>query len=164
MNRAELLQQLEEGRERFLDAIEGLSEAALQQPGVAGDWSVKDILAHLARWEAELVKLLWQAQHGEKPNTVHFTQRDVDETNARWHRQSQSRPLDRVLDDFHGVRVQTTRRIESLPAGALENPAAYPWLAGKPLWEWIAGDSFEHEAEHEVQIRNWRQESGGNMR
>ena len=161
MNKAELLLALDESRENFLNAIEGLSDEDLETPGVIGDWSIKDILAHLTMWEAELVRLLWQASQGRKPNTEHFSNDlDVDEINAKWYKQSQSRPLQRILDDFHGVRTQTIRRVEAYSDQDLNNPQRYPWLDGAPLWEWIAGDSFEHEAEHEVHIRSWCEKRG----
>jgi uncharacterized protein (TIGR03083 family) len=160
MKKSEILAALEESREEFLDAIEGLTDEDMQQPGVIPDWSVKDILAHLTRWEAELVKLLWQAGKGQKPTSVHFAGQNVDETNARWFQESRLRNLERVLEDFHGVRNQTLRRVDDLPENAFEDPGHYPWLAGEPLWKWIAGDSFEHEAEHSEQIRAWRERLG----
>jgi uncharacterized protein (TIGR03083 family) len=160
MKKSEILSALEESREAFLDAIEGLTEEDLQQQGVIPEWSVKDVLAHLTRWEAELVKLLWQAGRDQKPTTIHFARVDVDETNARWFRESRSRPLERVLEDFHGVRAQTQRRVDDLPEEAFEDPAFYPWLEGEPLWKWVAGDSFNHEAEHAGQIRTWRASQG----
>ena len=160
MKKSEILAALEESREEFLDAIEGLTDEDMQQPGVIPDWSVKDILAHLTRWEAELVKLLWQAGKGQKPTSVHFAGQNVDETNARWFQESRLRNLERVLEDFHGVRNQTLRRVDDLPENSFEEPGHYPWLAGEPLWKWIAGDSFEHEAEHSEQIRAWRERLG----
>jgi hypothetical protein len=156
LNKAEILAALEAGREAFLELIEDISEEEMEQPGVVEDWSVKDILAHLTRWEAELIKLLWQARQGEKPTTIHFTSVKIDETNARWHAESQSRSLERVLDDFHGVRNQTIRRVEAFSNKDLTDPNRFPWLGGQPLSKWIAGDSFEHEAEHAADIRRWR--------
>lgn len=160
MKKSEISAALEESREAFLDAIEGLSEEDMQKPGVIPGWSVKDILVHLTRWEAELVKLLWQAGKGQEPTTIHFTEADVDETNARWFQESKNRPLERVLEDFHGVRNQTLRRVGELPGKAFEDPDFYPWLGGEPLWKWIACDSFEHEGEHAAQIRAWREQLG----
>jgi len=156
MNKQEVLIALEESREKFLDAIEGIPEETLQEPGVAGEWSVKDILVHLTRWEAELVKLLWQAGQSRTPSSAQFSKTPVDELNERWYRESKQRPLDLVLEDFHGVRNQTIRRVEVLPERAFEDSQYYPWLGENPLWDWIATDSFEHESEHEEQVRAWR--------
>jgi len=156
MDKAQLLDALRAGRDKFLQAIEGLNDDAMVQPGVVGEWSVKDILVHLTRWEAELVKLLWQAGQGVKPSTVHFTSPSVDDINARWYAESRDRPLPLVLQDFHATRVQTIRRVNELTEEALVHPDHFPWTQSQPLWKWIAGDSFEHEAEHEAPIIAWR--------
>jgi hypothetical protein len=151
-----LLAALEESQRKFLLSIEGLSDEEMKLPGVNGEWSVKDLLVHLTRWEAELVKLLWQVGQGRKPTTLHFSLESVDEVNLRWFLESRARPLDLVLKDFHAVRKQTIRRVSELPDAALTDPKHYPWLDDQALWEWIAGDSIEHEAEHVEELRAWR--------
>jgi uncharacterized damage-inducible protein DinB len=99
MNKKELLALLEESHERVLEAIEGLSTEEMSEPGVMDNWSVKDILAHLTRWEAELIKLLWQTRQGMRPTSLHFNQsHSVDEVNARC--TGRSSPLWAYPEDF----------------------------------------------------------------
>ena len=156
MTKDEILDTLEDEREKFMDTIEGLSAEAMQEPGVIADWSVKDILFHLSMSEAELVKLLWQAAQGITPTTVYFGSLTVDELNAAWQVQAQTRPLQLVMDDFVAVRKQTAKRVLAFTDQDLDDPDRYAWLKGKPLWKWIAEDSFVHEGEHATQIRAWR--------
>ncbi len=160
MNKKDLIQGLEKGRAEFLATIDGLSDGQMTEPGVAGEWSIKDILAHVSRWEAELIGLLFQTQQGRQPITAQFSALPVDELNARWYKDSRDRPLERVLSDFHAVRQQTIKRVQSFSYKDLTDPRHYPWLGGKPLAEWITSDSVEHEAEHAVRIREWRSEHG----
>jgi hypothetical protein len=160
MNKAEILKALEDTREQFLDAIENLPEGALEEPGVVDEWSIKQVMDHISRWEAEVVKLLWQANQGERPSNLLTVQVDVDQINAQWAAEAQKRPLQRVLDDFHGTRTQTIRRVEDFSDRDLTDPKRYPWAKGQPLSEWIAGDSFEHEAEHTDQVLAWRKKKG----
>ena len=157
MDKEEIIQTLEDSRENFLDAIESLSEEEMEKP-VFDQWSVKDILAHITMWEAELVKLLFQARQGIKPSTVHFSKESVDKRNEKWYRQNKDRSLEQVLDDFHGVRNQTIRRVEAYSNKELNDPNRYTWQQGTPLWRWIASDSFVHENEHAAQIWAWREE------
>ena len=156
MNKAEILAALKKRREELLNAIEDLSQEALLESGVVGEWSVKDLLAHISAWEAELIKLLWQVQQGQRPSSAHFSNKSVDELNAIWHQESLSRPLDRVMADFQAVRRQTARRVEAFSDKDLNDSKLYSWLKDQPLWEWVAGDSYEHEAEHTAQILEWR--------
>jgi hypothetical protein len=158
MNKTEVLANLEFSRENFLDLIDSMSESTVNIPGVVGTWSIKDILAHLSRWEAELIKMLWEIQAGKKPNSIHFQpDLDVDQTNSEWHEEYKHRSYERILEDFHAVRNQTILRTEKFSERDLTDPKRFPWLNNKPLGIWIANDSFEHEKEHLKDIQAWLQ-------
>lgn len=160
MTKDEILDALEDERENLIDAIDGLSDLELLEAGVVEDWSIKDILAHLSAWEAELVKLLWQVRQGQPPSGIYASGVSIDEVNAVWSQAAGSRPLERVMDDFISVRKQTVRRVQPFSDAELTDPQRWPWLKGRPLWEWIATDSFQHEAEHAAQIKAWRSRRG----
>jgi hypothetical protein len=156
MNKRELLNELESSRETFLELIDDLSDEDFEEPSVNREWSLKDVLAHLTRWEAELVKLLWQASQGQVPSSAHFSRVSVDTLNGKWYAEMRARGLDLILEDFHTVRTQTTRRLEDFSDQELSDPNRYRWLGKKPLWAWIAADSFEHESEHAQQVKAWK--------
>lgn len=160
MSKDEILDALEDEREKLLETIDDLPQPTMLEGGVMGDWSVKDILAHLTMWEAELVKLLWQARQSQKPTTLHLSNPDVDAINASWRERARERPLALVLEDFRVVRKQTSRRVEAFSEAELNDGQLFTWLEGAPLWEWVAGDSFQHEAEHAAQIAAWRKQRG----
>jgi len=157
MNKAEALQELTEGHKVFLETLAGLSDEDMLKGGVTAEWSIKDILFHLTMWEAELVKLLWQASQNQVPTTVHFSEDSDDEINRGWTNLGQDRPLDQVCQDFEAVRKQTIRRVEALSLGDFDDPKRFPWLKNQPLSTWIAASSYQHEAEHADQIRLWRE-------
>jgi len=48
-----LLNRLDEAWVAFKDSYAGVSDPQLTEAGVTGDWSVKDILAHVTTWEEE---------------------------------------------------------------------------------------------------------------
>jgi hypothetical protein len=148
MDKEQLINQLEESREKLLDLVEQLEDEELLEPQAVGTWSVKDLLVHLTLWEAQIITLLWQAKRGQRPTTVHFSNESDDQINARWYTENIDRPLDFVLSDFYSVRDQTIRRVEEFSNQDLTDPNRYPWQNGRPLWDWIAGSSFEHESEH----------------
>ncbi len=160
MNKNEIMNALNDAQKQFDQAISGLADEEMQQPGAAGEWSVKDIISHLGRWEAEMVRMLWQIQQGQKPDTEHFSGRQVDEINAEWSREMKSRPLAQALSDYKAVRTQTIKRLQAFSDQDLSDPDRYPALRGQPLENWIVGDSSDHQAEHAAQIREWRQKQG----
>ena len=160
MEKKELISNLEKSRADFLEIINAIPEEGFELPGVIGSWAVKDILVHLTRWEAEIIKLIWQVGKGIQPTTAHFDQFSVAETNERWYQESRNRSLKMVMSDFLGVRNQTIRRVKELSQVELTDPNRFSSLNGKPLWEWIAGDSIDHETEHGEEIKSWLTKKG----
>jgi Mycothiol maleylpyruvate isomerase N-terminal domain len=45
------LEQVNSSWQSLQQAIEGISDERMAEPGVAGEWSVKDLLAHVAYWD-----------------------------------------------------------------------------------------------------------------
>jgi hypothetical protein len=160
VDKSQLVEAVENGRDQLLVTLEGLSDEAQGESGVVGDWSVKDILAHISRWEAELISMLFQAQRGLQPGTAQFSGSSTDELNAKWYKESKDRPLDRVWSDFDGVHEQILRRLDDLTDADLYDTNRFTWLRGKTLASYMASDSYEHEAEHAEQIRAWRKTRG----
>jgi hypothetical protein len=159
MTKAELLAALQDARAKMEAAMEGLTEAQMVDPGVVGDWSVKDVLSHITAWEAELVTALAKAKRGLSPQLQSWSQSDIDALNAKWHKEHKNRALDQVLEDFRGVRQQTLRHLEALTDEELAETK--PWLRGTRLFEFIQGDTFEHDLEHAEHIRAWRRDKLG---
>lgn len=153
MNKNELLEKLEQSRSDFLELLEPLTEEEMMEPVLPEGWSVKDVLVHLMLWEAELIKLLFQTQQGVIPQTILNGQEPEDKTNARWYTQHKDRDFDQALKDFDLIRDQTIRRVEAFTDKDLTDPRRYKWLNGKPLWQWIAESTIEHEEEHAPAIR-----------
>src|SRR3954451_6170332 len=75
---SDALAELGRTRAELLAAIGGLDEAALDRKSVVGDWSVKNVLAHIAAWEAWVVQALpVRMSTGTTPED--FRQRAEDE-------------------------------------------------------------------------------------
>jgi len=160
MTRDEILLALDDTRQEFMAAVDGLSDTQMQETGANGDWTVKDIMYHISLWEAELVTLLWHAASGKTPTTVHFTQEHFDQTNAQWYLQGKNRALETIREDFNGVHNQIKRRLNDFSDEDLNTTQRFPWQRDYPLWEWIGSDSFGHVPEHTAQVLAWRKARG----
>jgi hypothetical protein len=158
MSQQEIHSALEKSRATLLDTIDGLAPEQLLQPKAVGEWSVRDILQHLSLWEAELVRLLMHVDQGRRAVGQSFVPTpDFDSLNARWHAETKDRPLERVLEDFHGVRRQTRRWVDEFSDEDLTRIRRDTWLHNQSLARWIAEYSYDHEAEHTGAIRAWRE-------
>ncbi len=67
MKKDQVLKRLEKAWATFQESYSGLSDPQLMEPGVMGEWSVKDILAHVTTWEEEALKYLPLILTGGKP-------------------------------------------------------------------------------------------------
>jgi hypothetical protein len=155
MTKTELLENIRASRQKLVEVFEAVPIERRDEPGVTGDWSAKDILVHLTYWEGQLVTLLFQLRSGTAPNTLHFSGRNVDEINAAWRAQGRSRAWEAAWSDFSGLGTQLPRRVGQFSDEELNNPRLHARLRGRPLSDWIASDSYEHEDEHRAAIEAW---------
>jgi hypothetical protein len=141
-------------RAEVMMIIDSLPEEALTLHPNADGWTVKDILAHLARWEGELVTLLWQLSQGQNLDCVLVQDPlPVDELNQEWHDADRDRPLARILPDLEAVRRQTEKRLSEFSDEDLEREDLAPELRGVALWHRVAANTFEHDEEHLDDLR-----------
>lgn len=154
VDRTTLIQRMQATRAELMTIIESLPNEALTLHPNADGWTVKDVLAHLGRWEGELVTLLWQLLQGQKLDCVLVQDPlPVDELNRKWHEADRDRPLARILSDLAAVRRQTEMRLAEFTGEDLEREDLEPELRGIALWHRVAANTFEHDEEHLVDLR-----------
>jgi uncharacterized damage-inducible protein DinB len=153
MDKQSVLDHLSGARAELLAAIEGLSGPEMTDEVVAGTWTIRDILAHLAGWAEWDIRAILAILRGE---AVDFTPiEDVDVFNAQLVEERSVLPVDRILAEMEGLEDALLDVINDLPEDDLfDNP-----LLGGPYWPNLAGwlsVAWEHEAGHAAQIRAWR--------
>ena len=159
MNKSEFLDGLREEYQQWEALLNQIGEARMDQPGVAADWSIKDIIAHLTGWRRRTVARLHAAQHGEGEPPSYWPAHlqadvDLDEINAWIYESNHERPVREVLDESHHVFQQMFAAIEGLPDAVLSDPAHHlPWLEAESI---KSSDFFAHfHEEHEQDMRAW---------
>ena len=159
MKKSELLDWLQEEFQRWEAFLDQISPARMDQPGVNGDWSMKDIVAHLTGWNRWLVARLQAAQRREPEPPPHWPVhlQTEDEINAWIYESNHGRPVREVLGESHQVFQQLLAVIEGLPDEVrIERiePAYYlVWLDDK---RFPAGEFFDHfHDDHEAEMRAW---------
>lgn len=139
-----------------------IGPARLEQPGVNGAWSVKDIVAHLTGWQRNVVAQMRAASRNEpEPPTPWPAQLpSEDEINAWIYESNRNRSAREVLDDMHQVLEQLLAVIESLPDDVRIEIITTPvrdfyvvWLGDK---RFPPGEFFYHfHDDHEPDIHAW---------
>lgn len=160
MSKNDVIADVRAARAKLLQALEGLSDAQMLQVGAVGIWSVKDVLAHLVAWEAELVTTLSRLDQYKRAAPAIVEIEDIDAWNADQYRTNATRPLEAILEDFHGVHKHLIRALEDLDNRTLNDNRMWPWMEGEPLSYLVAENAIWHEEEHADDILAWRAEQG----
>ena len=155
MRQAELLAQLNSEHKAFEGLLGEIGEDRMQEPGVAGAWSIKDIVAHLTAWRRRTVGRLEAAAHGQPEPTPPWPAdlHEDDEINAWFHARDRDKSVREVLSESRGVFQQLVSAIEKLPEDTLDHPERLPWWQGTP----VSGAAFfaHFHDEHEADMRAW---------
>ena len=141
-----LLQRLDTAWAAFKESYAGLSDAHLTEPGVIGDWSVKDILAHVTTWEEEALQHLPLIIAGGRPPR-YVTYGGLDAFNAQM--TEQKRGL--ALADVRRQLDETHRRLIAFIRGAPAVQFARETRARRRL----RLDTYGHYPLHTEAIRAW---------
>jgi hypothetical protein len=143
-----LLQRLDTAWVEFQESYAGLSEAQMMVPGVVGDWSVKDILAHVTIWEEEALKHLPLIIAGGRPPR-YVTYGGIDAFNAQMIAQKR----DLALADVRWQHEDTHRRLIDFVRSAPADQFARETRARRRL----RLDTYGHYPLHTGAIREWRE-------
>jgi len=153
MRKADLLAELKSENEAWEGLLADIGEDRMEEPGVAGAWSIKDIVAHLAAWRRRTVGRIEAVANGQPepapswPAELH----EDDEINAWFHTRDRDKSVREVLAESRGVFQQLVSAVAKLPEDALSDPARFPWMEGAPL----SGAAFfgHFHDEHEADMR-----------
>ena len=140
----QLLDQLDQSREKLLMAIELLPDEALLQADVIDNWSIADLLVVLSAWESETVTALMQIKKGKKPAKLLVALANPVAYNAQF-TPNAKRNLDQVFDDFQRVRTQLEAWLESFSEKEL---LRRKWLQGQALVDIIKAATTENETQY----------------
>jgi hypothetical protein len=156
MNKAKLLDEIRTNYAALEEILAPLDEAQMTTKGVIADWSIKDMLAHIASWHHRLLTWLHAATRHEEPAiSGPDNVEEMDALNAQFYKENKSRSLAEVLTDFHTTHLQIVDTVQTMHQEDLTNPQRFAWTEGRPLWHLVAGDTYEHYQEHLKQIQEW---------
>ena len=150
MNKDEVITRVRIERSRWSEIIDHIDDDLMLKPGVEGDWSAKDILAHVIWYEREIVGLL---------RARAFVGSDlwalpVDERNAGVHEETRSMTLDELRDESERVFPDLLEQLEALPEDAYGDPSSFPGMPAEwEPWFIIAGNTFNHYPDHTESLR-----------
>jgi len=148
MNKQQLLERLDRAWEDLKESYAGLSEHELTETGVMGDWSIKDIIAHVTWWEEETLKYLPILLKGGKPPRYSTLYGGIDAFNALMTEQKKSLSLAEVLQQRDGTHRRLIRFVQGVPEDQCKG--------GSGFRRRLRLDTYAHYSLHAEAIRKWR--------
>lgn len=138
---SDLLQRIESSWSAFLITLEDLTEDQLMEPGAVGEWSLKELLGHVAFWddlgrENAALALSGQARQFD----------DFEALNQADHAARRGRTLAEERAAMHQAHAALVADLED--RGELDAAA---------IDQVIAGSTYEHYDEHAADVRSWRE-------
>ncbi|HEY7142177.1 MAG TPA: DinB family protein [Methylomirabilota bacterium] len=139
-------------RAATLTLVRRIPAAMLRRPRTHGAWSIRDVLVHIAAWEAEGARRLALIARGRGDRIVWYdTTAELDAFNARVVRASRGLSVRAVLGRLAAVRARLVAELRRLPPSALGDPAH-----ALPVTRWLREFAWTHETEHRRAIRAGR--------
>ena len=136
-----LLQLMQTEHDTLITLLHSLSEEQMLRPHITGDWSIKDVLAHLTWWEQETISEI-----------VHGVELDPGLQGEPWNTEKANRlmveaerltPLADVLTAFHNSYRQMYHVVEEMSEDT---------LADEDLYTHLLDNTGSHYAEHRMAI------------
>jgi hypothetical protein len=148
MTTDQVLQRLANAWASFEDSYHGLTRKQLLIPGVTGNWSVRDIIAHVTWWEEEALKHLPVVKAGRRPQRYSVQYGGIDAFNALKTEERKGLSLDEVLQLHNDVHARLIAYVRAAPEELFEHETRFRRR--------LRLDTYGHYPIHTKAILKWR--------
>lgn len=159
ISKDEIISMLQGGHVELQAALAGVDAARLTRSGATGDWSAKDVLAHIAsgyEWQASEIARKTRGEAG--PGAAELQKMhdeglfDNETRNRLDYEHYKDMPLEDVLAWWRRAYDHIIAAVEAAPESVLFGPDW--WTGGRPIAEVM---DAPHEGEHAQAVRDWAQ-------
>ena len=151
-----LVTELEAARDEFVSALDQVEPDLLLTPGLVGEWSARELVAHIGYWTGHAAEALHSAEQGRLADFGE-DEMDVDERNAVVARVAGETDLATVRKREEAAFSAMLTRLKRVDPELLDDKVSY----GDSLERVIQDDGAEHYREHALDLRSWFNESEG---
>ncbi len=142
----QLLETIEVEQKALEQLLVSLSPAQMTQPGAVGEWSVKDILAHLLEWQDMVLNWYSAGLQGKVPAipAEGLTWAQLPQLNQRIYEKHCGRPLADIQKDFKTSHKKCVSIIQSLSEEDLFTRGRYAWTKTVTLGSYFTSCTSSH--------------------
>ena len=158
ITRERFLAQFKEERAAWEAQLEEIPAERWTEPGASGDWTVKDVVAHVVWHDREIIGVLRaRALVGSELWAL-----DTPSRNEAIYAESRDRSLAEVQADARQTGAELEAEVERLTEEDLNEPARIrDMLPGYRPWQLLADNTYDHYRDHRSVLRAWLEETKG---
>lgn len=146
---AAMIEKVEVAWDNFHESYSGLPDDDLLIPGVTGDWSIRDLIAHVTWWDAEAIAHLPTVLAGGTPPRYSVTWGGIDAFNALKTEEKRGLSLAEVRAEAEATHEHLLDYLRSVPPEALKGNSRFTHR--------LRLDTYGHYPIHAADIRRWRE-------
>lgn len=157
LDKTTILNKIDTEYRAFEDLLAPLDGWQLTTPGVVGEGSIKDMLAHLTVWQKRLLTILQAALQGTEPAqpVTRSEDEEIECVHQQFYAAARARPLREVWDAFRATYLQVKQAVEALGEETLLDCERFAWLDGVALQRLIADNTYRHYEDHALAVHAW---------
>ncbi len=150
LTKSQLLERLQAEHAQLEGTLAALDPKQMVEPNVVGEWSVKDVLAHLVLHEQLALQELIHAQRGEE---LYLEPNSEDRANALAVSASRDIPVEQVMASWEQSYQEVLHALQKLPEADYAPTSPLAHQLGDTVGGTFANNTYEHYAEHGEMIR-----------
>jgi len=157
-NKAALLEEMEKEHQLLVQSIAKLSIDDLLAPATCGEWSVKDVMAHITEWEQHALSWYRAGLRGEKPKTpdADFGWDQIDALNHAMYLKHREDALSDVRAAFEHSYQELLEAVNAMSEEVLFEPNQFAWTSEYILADLIIDSTSKHYRGHNKDILAWQ--------
>ena len=132
-----------------------LTDEEINKKGSSRDWSIKDTIAHIAHWYKVMAEDLTGPR--DKPPVDYGDFTAINDKIFNEHKDQDWPEIKTLLGQSIKAVVDP---LINFSAKELNDPNAFQWTGGKPLWRWVAGIGYNHTVGHLGELYRLRGQPG----
>lgn len=144
----ELIADLQRERDALFAALAAVQPGSMTTPGLVGEWSARELIAHLGYWTGHAIEVIHLLELG-RIEEDDLGGQTIDEVNATVARVAQSTPLATVRKREAASTEALVERLRMLDPALLTRVLP----DGATLEQGIREDGSDHYREHAEQLR-----------
>jgi len=164
MTKSLLVEMMQARRQEWEETLFAIGAERMLCPGLAGDWSARDVVAHATAYERWLLEWLDATARGESARFSVLDDSDPERRDRAAHKLTLAFPLDLVLGDSWLTYERLRLAVERLSERDLEDANRAPefvrrhWGDKATLSQAIANLTYEHYQDHLPALHTWADE------